>query len=218
MRRWARSLTLAPSVSTYTCTQTQQQQQQGQQGRRGGNKPHYTGDASGNLQAYIPFSHNLAKLNDPGTDRESLSAHRCITHSPRPDSRLAKRHETMHKGRVDIVGALKKLPNTRHSLDDLKVEAVRCLARLSALLLCSQPLRQFVLEGQPIQLLSIHVHGHFWDVGTEVKRSFNRVILLTPAGPHTRAFQSGWPALIVNDMLTIHNYLGAPRSALIVGD
>lgn len=67
-----------------------------------------------------------------------------------------------------------------------------------------------MLEGQPIQLLSIHVHGHFWDVGTEVKRSFNRVILLTPAGPHTRAFQSGWPALIVNDMLTIHNFLGAP--------
>ena len=67
---------------------------------------------------------------------------------------------------------------------------------------------QFVLEGQPLQLLTIQVHGHFWDVGTDVKRSFNRVLTLTPAGPHTRALQSGWPALIVNDMLTIHNYLG----------
>lgn len=40
-----------------------------------------------------------------------------------------KRAETMYKGRVDIVGALKKLPNTRHQLDDLKVEAVRFCRR-----------------------------------------------------------------------------------------
>jgi nuclear RNA export factor len=99
------------------------------------------------------------------------------------------RGQRIHRGKILIISELMKLPQTKHQLDDVILEV-------------------FLADGFPYQVLFINVHGHFWDAVAEQNRSYDRTFLLTPSTPAMRAYTEGWPAVIVNDSLTIRPYAG----------
>lgn len=103
---------------------------------------------------------------------------------------LDRRTQLLKVGRIDIIHFLNSLPVGRLGWEDIRIDA-------------------FMLP--PIgaaQVLSINIHGYYWEVAASVNRSFDRTMLLTPAPPNSPAAQQGWPAVILNDHLHIHNYAG----------
>jgi nuclear RNA export factor len=127
---------------------------------------------------YMNYSRNLAKLRD----REQVRA-RVLT------------------GRISILHTLGQLPASRHSKDDMVVDALT----LPAL-------------GAAAQMILVTMHGHFWESqafgsadGSNV--AFDRTLVLALAPQGSEALAAGWPAMIVNDQLHIRNYI-APTSKL----
>eukprot|EP01103_Thecamoeba_quadrilineata_P014763 TRINITY_DN4483_c0_g1_i1.p1 TRINITY_DN4483_c0_g1~~TRINITY_DN4483_c0_g1_i1.p1 ORF type:complete len:489 (-),score=75.91 TRINITY_DN4483_c0_g1_i1:159-1625(-) len=97
----------------------------------------------------------------------------------------AQRMNLLKIGNIVIAQLIWALPPTIHKLESLSVEA----AMLPAFL----PTNNHVL--------SINLHGFILEVGTNVVREFDRVMLLSPATPNSTAANGGWFGQIENDML-----------------
>lgn len=135
---------------------------------QGGEHHHYD-PALGN---YIKYSRNLAKIRD----REQIR------------SRVVS-------GRVSIVHTMTQLPASRHSKDDMVVDALTLPG-----------------IGQAAQMILVTLHGHFWESQTfgSVDGSnvaFDRSLILALAPPGSEAAAAGWPAIVVNDQLHIRNFI-----------
>lgn len=105
---------------------------------------------------------------------------------------LDRKVSMLKLGRIEILHHLNTLPQTRHSLDDLRVDAF------------------LVKQLGTTQVLCITIHGYFWESASNTNRSYDRTFLLTPVVPNSTAAQQGWPATIMNDILHIRSYVASP--------
>jgi len=103
---------------------------------------------------------------------------------------MERRNQLLLQSKVEIVHVLKNMPHTRHDLDALVCDS-------------------FLLCIGDKELLSVTLHGQFWEKGTTgvgINRSFTRTfILMPPARTETE-----WKAIITNDMWNIRNYSALP--------
>jgi len=101
-----------------------------------------------------------------------------------------RRNQLLLQNKVEIVHALENMPLTRHDLDALVCDS-------------------FLLRIDDKELLSVTLHGQFWEKGaTGVgNRSFTRTFILMPPVTIT---ETGWKAIITNDMWNIRNYNALP--------
>jgi len=93
---------------------------------------------------------------------------------------------------IDIVSFLRNLPATKHLMGDV---------------VCDSNL----LHVGGTEILMISLHGIYWEItgpSSGINRNFSRTWTLKPATQDSRAFAEGWRAVILNDMLTVHEYIG----------
>lgn len=168
------------TVSNYNFDRHNHQDGVGGRGGRGGKfqkgEQHNRMDQT--LAKYLPHSRNLAKLKD----REQVRS-------------------LVISGRVSIVHTFTQLPASRHSKDDMTIDAIT----LPTL-------------GVAAQMILVTMHGHFWESqafgsadGSNL--AFDRSLILALAPPGSEAASNGWPAMIVNDQLHLRNYI-IPASKL----
>jgi len=101
-----------------------------------------------------------------------------------------RRNETLLHGKFPIVSFLSKLPETEHDMAEIICDSV-------------------LLDIASNQILSVTVHGNFWEPAVSVNRTFSRTFLLTPTAPDSKAFQEGFKAIITNEMWAIYPYVGS---------
>jgi hypothetical protein len=131
------------------------------------------------------------------------------------------RSQRIHRGKILIISELMKLPQTKHQLDDVILEVF--LADGFPYQVCCRSWRIRLLHGRSCLSTCMGTSGmvciecilaHFPECSScpplvavaEQNRSYDRTFLLTPSTPAMRAYSEGWPAVIVNDSLTIRPY------------
>jgi nuclear RNA export factor len=92
---------------------------------------------------------------------------------------MDRRVSLLHMGSANIITALNALPVVKHLYDDMRIDAY---------------VLQDVVPGA--QILCINFHGHFDEVQNNVKRSYDRSMLLVPAPANSSAAIQGWPAVV----------------------
>lgn len=105
-------------------------------------------------------------------------------------SDTGKRDSLLQKGRISVMHMLTQLPGTKHALNSFKIDAL-------------------IVNWGTSQLLTVHVHGQFWELESNTNRSFDRIFLLAPSTSGTRSHSEGWPAVILNDQLNVRNCTAA---------
>ncbi|EPB85258.1 hypothetical protein HMPREF1544_07939 [Mucor circinelloides 1006PhL] len=83
------------------------------------------------------------------------------------------------------------------------------LCRLPTTIHDLQKVEDFVVDAHqsPVGLL-ISLHGEFKEEESTPPLSYDRTFLLRPATPDSPAMASGWPYIIMNDMLCVRDYIG----------
>jgi len=108
---------------------------------------------------------------------------------------LDRRVSMLHSGRVAIVHCLNSLPQTRHSYDNMRIDA-------------------YVLPNiGSTPVLCINLQGDFYEVSAKENRSYDRTLLLAPCPPNSPAAVQGRPVIIMNDQLHVRHYAPLPPIA-----
>ncbi|CEP12242.1 hypothetical protein [Parasitella parasitica] len=83
------------------------------------------------------------------------------------------------------------------------------LCRLPPTIHDLQKVQDFVVDAHqsPVGLL-ISLHGEFKEEESTPPLSYDRTFLLRPATPDSPAMAAGWPYIIMNDMLSVRDYIG----------
>jgi len=101
---------------------------------------------------------------------------------------IERKVSLMKIGRKNIIDSIRQFPQTKHCLDDILVDA-------------------FVLKSvASTEVLCIHVHSHFLEVNSNVKRSIDHSFLLL-----SNSSTTSLPAVILNHQMHIRNYTPLPR-------
>jgi len=124
---------------------------------------------------------NTDRKQSGGKDEfeDYLHFSRNLVHIKRLDTRV----DTLATGHVQILHVLLSLPKTKHQLESVKIDA-------------------FLATG----VLCVCVHGQFWELDRKVNRSFDRVLLLKPVAPGSKAAAEGWNLQVINEQFHIRPY------------
>ncbi len=119
-------------------------------------------------------------LVSKGTADDQINNYRKISRNFLFTKEDTRRHQTISRGRVNIIYLLGQLPKTRHNLADLRVDAF---------FLGDNADKMMGVSDSRTPLLNVTVAGSFWEgsggLGGGVNRSFSRNFLLVPAAPNS---------------------------------
>jgi len=126
--------------------------------------------------------HESAKSSDLPVSLTSLPASSSASSSALPISSPGFTNSLVKIGPLHITYALDHLPKTKHIIKEFTADVL-------------------LLPTSSKPLLSVSIRGSFLEVISNVVFSFHRVFLLMP--PSQEAVSQQWPALILNDQLTL---------------
>lgn len=152
------------------------------QGSSGGGNRRYGSRSSLDWSGYTKHDRNLNRVKD-----------------------LPRRLQTLHVGNTNVLSAITSLPATSHA---------KALSEPDRLCIDAWQLHGIAepTGAPPIQgghpAMFVNVHGEFVDQPSKSTRSFDRTFTLGPSVAGSQAQTSGWPVVILSDILIIRPYAG----------
>jgi len=142
-------------------------------------------DRRGLLDIYEENSYFSLSVSVPNQDKVSFETYMASSRNLKKMRENNDRFEYLLCGRLNVIQKISALPKTIHNLTESIID---------------------VNYVHNVLLLSVSIHGNFFDVDTKTNRSFDRTFLLTPVPQGSKALADGWQAIIVNDKLHVRNY------------
>jgi len=90
-------------------------------------------------------------------------------------------------GNALILSEFLKFPSSQHLLDTFAIDC-------------------FMFSLGTSELLNVSFHGDFKEGPEQIRRNFDRTFLLAPAQAGSKASLEGWPAIIINDIVSLRSY------------
>jgi len=128
-------------------------------------------------------THSLAKLSQVSISASSSSSSSSsFSNSSSSSNSTGATTSFIKVGPLHITYALEQFPKTKHNVKDFIADV-------------------FLVPVSGTKLLNVSIRGNFLEAASNVIYSFHRIFVLTPPSSE----QAHWPALVLNDQLTISN-------------